>query len=89
MTMSGASGVLLATVAVLLAYVAVPAAGFSAQPLVLSRRSDVLRCTQTTRQARTPALRMKEDGDATKVIHTIDRALFSCSTGRASCVQRL
>jgi len=81
MTMSGASGVLLATVAVLLAYVAVPAAGFSAQPLVLSRRSDVLRCTQTTRQARTPALRMKEDGDATKLAKDIGASLGSGLAG--------
>jgi len=63
-----ACGGLLAKIALLIVtYAAAPAVGFTAQPLLLSRRSDALQCSQT-RQARMPALRMKEDGDATKVM---------------------
>jgi hypothetical protein len=62
---------LLGTFAVLLvAYLAVPAEGFSAPQLIgYGRSAGVLRCgkTQKVRQASVPALRMKEDGDATKV----------------------
>ena len=68
--MHGASGALFAVITVtLLAHETVLVAGFSAQPpSCFDSSSGVLQCRQVSRTVRVPALRMKEDGDATKVL---------------------
>ena len=79
---------LLGTAAVLLvAYLAVPAEGFSAPQLIgYGRSAGALQCgkTQKVRQASVPALRMKEDGDATKVCIHACYSLVSHDIIRAS-----
>ena len=79
---------LLGTAAVLLvAFLAVPAEGFSApMPYIYGRSAGALQCGKThkVRQASVPALRMKEDGDATKVCIHACYSLVSHDIIRAS-----